>query len=73
MTEGMTDTLSFTLPKWYDLHAHFRQGDELVSALVKDHASMGCAGILGMPNTKPPLTKVHDNDDGECWSVEAYK
>lgn len=73
MTEGMTDTLSLTLPKWYDLHAHFRQGEALVSALLKDHAAMGCAGILGMPNTKPPLAKVHDSDHGNCWSIERYK
>jgi dihydroorotase len=75
MTEDMTDkhTLSLTLPKWYDLHAHFRQGDALISALLKDHAAMGCAGLLAMPNTKPPLAKVHDNDDGDCWSIEGYK
>jgi dihydroorotase len=73
MTEGMTDTLSIILPKWYDLHAHFRQGDTLISALLADHASMGCVGILAMPNTKPPLAKVHDSDQGDCWSIESYK
>jgi dihydroorotase len=51
---------SFTLPKWYDLHTHMRQGD------------MGCAGILAMPNTKPPIGKVLKKDNGADWSIEEY-
>ena len=47
----------FTLPKWYDLHTHFRQ-DELLPATVKEHVAMACAGALAMPNLKPPLTQL---------------
>ena len=65
-------TLSFSLPKWYDLHAHFRQGD-LIQPLVQDHVAMGCVGILAMPNTKPPVAKVLESDPSEYWSVERYK
>lgn len=60
------------LPKWYDLHAHFRQ-DELVEPLVRDHVKMGCVGILAMPNTKPPVAKVLKSDPLPYWSIETYK
>jgi dihydroorotase len=60
------------LPRWYDLHAHFRQGD-IMASLVADHHKMGCAGILAMPNTKPPVAKVKTADDGDCWSIEQYR
>lgn len=63
--------MKFTLPRWYDLHAHFRQGD-IMPALVADHIAMGCAGILAMPNTKPPVSKVLNADAGDGWSIEAY-
>ncbi|MGB4058091.1 MAG: hypothetical protein WBK77_08420 [Alphaproteobacteria bacterium] len=59
------------LPKWYDLHAHFRQA-ELIKPLIADHLAMGCAGILAMPNTKPPVAKVFKKDPAECWSIEEY-
>ncbi len=59
------------LPKWYDLHAHFRQG-EFLEPLITDHRAMGCAGILAMPNTKPPVAKVHESDEGDVWSIEGY-
>ena len=59
------------LPKWYDLHAHFRQG-ELVVPLIADHLAMGCAGILAMPNTSPPVAKIFQNDDLPYWSIEEY-
>ena len=65
-------TLRFQLPRWYDLHAHFRQGD-LIAPLIKDHLAMGCAGILAMPNTKPPVAKVLSNDPLDCWSIEDYR
>lgn len=63
----------FTLPKWYDLHAHFRQ-DGLLKYILADHARMGCAGILAMPNTKPPVAKVLESDDTlpNVWSIEKY-
>ena len=59
------------LPLWYDLHAHFRQ-DDLLAPLIADHLAMGCAGILAMPNTKPPVAKVFKNDPLPYWSVEEY-
>lgn len=59
------------LPKWYDLHAHFRQGD-LLAPLVQEHLRMGCAGILAMPNTSPPVAKVFTADDLPYWSLEEY-
>ena len=63
--------MTLTLPKWYDLHAHFRQGD-MVPALIADHLKMGCAGILAMPNTRPPVAKIRTRDDGPGWSIEEY-
>lgn len=63
---------TLTLPKWYDLHAHFRQGD-IIERLVADHLSMGCAGILAMPNTKPPVGKIFKSDDLPYWSIEEYR
>jgi dihydroorotase len=63
--------MKLELPKWYDLHAHFRQGD-VMPHLVRDHLAMGCAGILAMPNTAPPVAKVFENDDLPYWSIEAY-
>jgi len=60
------------LPKWYDLHAHFRQ-DDLIKPLVQNHVAMGCVGILAMPNTKPPVAKIFKNDALPYWSVEEYK
>lgn len=61
-----------TLPKWYDLHAHFRQGD-IIPRLISDHLSMGCAGILAMPNTKPPVGKIYRDDPLPYWSIEEYR
>ncbi len=63
--------MKFELPRWYDLHAHFRQGD-MTPFLLKDHLEMGCAGILAMPNTKPPVAKVFKSDSLPYWSVEEY-
>ncbi len=66
----MTTTL--TLPRWYDLHAHFRQ-ETLLAPMLAAHHAMGCAGILAMPNTKPPVGKVHEADDLPYWSIEGYQ
>jgi dihydroorotase len=63
--------LRFTLPHWHDLHAHFRQG-ELLRPLLQAHLDMGCAGILAMPNTSPPVAKVLKSDKAPYWSVEEY-
>lgn len=62
-----------TLPKWYDLHTHFRQG-EAMPAYIQAHLDMGCVGALAMPNTKPPTAVVFEGDEniGEYWSIERY-
>lgn len=44
-----------------------------MAPLLADHHKMGCAGILAMPNTKPPVAKVKKTDDGDCWSIEEYR
>lgn len=64
-------SLRFTLPRWHDLHAHFRQG-ALLQPLLKAHADMGCAGILAMPNTSPPVGKALKSDPAPYWSIEEY-
>lgn len=63
--------MKFTLPQWYDLHAHFRQGNA-VASYIEGHHAMGCAGILAMPNTKPPISRVHGAPDAHAWSIESY-
>ena len=63
--------MKIELPKWYDLHAHFRQ-DDVLAPLVRDHIAMGCAGILAMPNTSPPVAKVFERDELSYWSIEYY-
>jgi len=64
--------LQITLPKWYDLHVHLRQG-ELLPEIIADHLKSQCAGVLAMPNTAPPVAKVMEADGGEFWSIESYK
>lgn len=63
--------LSFTLPKWYDLHTHLRQ-DELLAPVIQSQLDMGCCGVLAMPNTKPPVAKILKTDDLPYNSLEAY-
>ncbi|MFP4098519.1 MAG: dihydroorotase [Alphaproteobacteria bacterium] len=62
-----------TLPKWYDLHTHFRQGEPMTS-YISAHKAMGCAGVLAMPNTKPPVAVVFEKDETAhgYWSIERY-
>ncbi len=62
---------SFTLPKWYDLHVHLRQGDGM-KAYIRAQLDMGCAGVLAMPNTKPPVGKVLKDDPLDYWCIEGY-
>lgn len=64
----------FSLPYWYDLHTHFRQGDAMAS-YVQAHLDMACAGALAMPNTKPPTAVVFEADEaiGDYWSIERYR
>lgn len=64
--------MKFTLPKWHDLHTHLRQ-DELLAPVISSQIDMGCAGVVAMPNTKPPVAKIHQNDDLPYWSIEEYK
>ena len=64
--------MQFTLPYWHDLHAHFRQ-DDIVPSLITDHLRMSCAGILAMPNTKPPVGKIFRDDALPYWSIEEYR
>jgi len=64
--------MTLTLPKWYDLHAHFRQGPN-VNAYVHDHLAMGCAGAVAMPNTKPPVSRVRGAASDDSWSIESYR
>lgn len=63
--------MKITLPKWYDLHTHLRQ-DELLGPIVQSQLDMGCCGVLAMPNTKPPVAKIHKSDDLPYWCIEGY-
>lgn len=59
------------LPKWYDLHTHLRQ-DDILAPVIVDHLKMGCVGVLAMPNTKPPVGKILDDDNLPYMSLEDY-
>ena len=63
--------MTLDLPKWFDLHTHFRQG-AAVPAYIQAHLDMGCAGALAMPNTKPPVSRVFGEATAEGWSIESY-
>ena len=63
--------LSLDLPKWFDLHTHFRQGPGM-GAYIRSHRAMGCAGVLAMPNTKPPVARVFGSASEQSWSIEQY-
>ncbi len=63
---------SFTLPKWYDLHTHFRQGAN-VHRYIEDHLTMACAGALAMPNTRPPVSLISGPKTDKAWSIESYR
>lgn len=65
--------MKLELPKWYDLHAHFRQ-EALLAPLIEAHLASGCDGILAMPNTKPPVAVVHRAEEtASAWSIEGYQ
>ena len=64
--------MKITLPKWYDLHVHFRQG-EMVEEYINAHLAMGCCGALAMPNTKPPVSKITGDSAENSWSIEYYQ
>lgn len=63
--------MTLTLPRWFDLHTHFRQGPA-VAAYIRAHLDMGCAGALAMPNTQPPVCRVSGPARADGWSVESY-
>ena len=63
--------MKITLPKWYDLHAHFRQGVAL-PAYIAAHLEMGCAGVLAMPNTNPPISRVFGENSDSAWTIQNY-
>ena len=63
--------MTLTLPKWFDLHTHFRQGPAMPS-YVKAHLDMGCAGALAMPNTQPPVSRILGAAQADEWSIESY-
>lgn len=39
---------------------------------IKAHLDMGCAGVLTMPNTKPPVSRVDGNNTADYWTIESY-
>jgi dihydroorotase len=63
--------MTLDLPRWFDLHTHFRQGPAMAS-YVKAHLAMGCAGALAMPNTQPPVSRVSGSAQADGWSIESY-
>jgi len=44
-----------------------------MASYLADHLAMGCAGVLAMPNTKPPVCRVAGDASDEAWSVESYR
>lgn len=44
-----------------------------MGAYIKAHLDMGCAGLLAMPNTKPPVGKIFESDSLPYWSIEEYR
>lgn len=64
--------MQITLPYWYDLHVHVRQGPAMADYIAA-HLAMGCAGILAMPNTKPPVAKIDPSDNDPSWSIAEYR
>ena len=63
--------MKFELPQWYDLHVHFRQGD-VMADYIKAHKAMGVCGVLTMPNTKPPISRVSGENTTDYWTIENY-
>lgn len=62
---------ALTLPQWYDLHCHVRQGS-LLQPMLAAHLAMGCCGLVAMPNTKPPVARVLEQQGSDYWSIEGY-
>ncbi|MGK0185642.1 MAG: dihydroorotase [Verrucomicrobiales bacterium] len=64
--------LKLELPRWFDLHTHFRQGPAIPD-YVQAHIDMGCAGALAMPNTRPPIARITGAATEVAWSIESYR
>lgn len=64
--------MRLVLPRWFDLHAHFRQGAN-VCRYIADHLAMGCAGALAMPNTQPPVATPSGPESDKTWSIASYR
>ena len=64
--------MTLTLPRWFDLHTHFRQG-AAVRSYVDAHLEMGCAGALAMPNTQPPVSRVIGDTLADSWTIQSYE
>lgn len=43
-----------------------------MAAYVRAHLEMGCAGVVAMPNTKPPVSRLEGLGDATGWSIEQY-
>lgn len=39
---------------------------------IRAHLDMGCAGVLAMPNTKPPVSRIGGENTEDYWTVESY-
>lgn len=44
-----------------------------MAAYVRAHLAMGCAGVLAMPNTRPPVSRVKGSNEEGAWSIEGYQ
>ncbi len=64
-------TYSFTLPRWFDAHVHLRQGN-LLTTTIADQLSTGCASVLAMPNTKPPITRISGPSSETSMTLSEY-
>ncbi len=63
--------MDMILPRWFDLHTHFRQGPA-VASYIRAHLDMGCAGALAMPNTLPPVSRVVGSAEHDSWTIQSY-
>ena len=43
-----------------------------MGAYIQSHLSMGCAGVVAMPNTRPPVSRVIGEATDHSWSIEHY-
>lgn len=44
-----------------------------MAPIIQSQLDMGCYAVLAMPNTKPPVSRVHEADNGAGWSIEGYR